>query len=83
MLLGRANWQAAADVTLENLAAGNSIGEACGGSVAARGLMWGNSHSAPKRWLPLKGPAWFNVNKALQHNTAEMRTTGSMSSNQL
>ena len=73
LLLGRSNRQASSDVALENLAAGSSVGEACAGSVAARGVMWANAHPAPKRWLPLKGPAWFTVHRALQLNQAELR----------
>lgn len=71
-MFGPAHWLAQSDVTLENLAAGHSIREACGGIVAARGLMWGNAHPAPRRWLPLKGPVWPTVNRALQLNQTEL-----------
>lgn len=70
------------EVALENLAAGNSIGEACAGAVAARGLMWGNAHPAPKRWLPLKAPAWYTVNKALQLNLLELREVAARAADQ-
>ena len=72
LLLGNASWMAKGEASLENFAAANSIAEACGGAVAARGLMWGNAHPAPKRWLPLKGPQNFAVNSALQLNFREL-----------
>lgn len=67
---------AKAEASLENLAAGSSIGEACSGAIAARGLMWGNAHPAPKRWLPLKGPQYSNVNNALQLNLSQLQDLG-------
>lgn len=81
-LLGRSSMLSTTEVALENLAAGNSIGEACAGAVAARGLMWGNSHPAPKRWLPLKAPAWYTVNKALRLNEAELREVAARDASQ-
>jgi len=53
--------------------AGHNIAEGCGGSVASRGLMWSNSHPAPKRWLPLKGPLWFTVARAVQANFNQLQ----------
>jgi hypothetical protein len=67
------SWAPASDVSMDNLVAGHNTAEGCGGSVASRGLMWSNAHPAPKRWLPLKGPLWFTVARAVQANMSQLQ----------
>ncbi len=64
---------------MDNLVAGHNIADGCGGSVAARGLMWANAHPAPKKWLPLKGSAWFSVARAMQANMEQLQESSSRS----
>ena len=66
-------WASTSDIPLDNVAAGSGVQDACGGSVAARGLMWANAHPAPAQWRPLSGPLWFPVRRAMQTNMLELQ----------
>ena len=50
-----------------------SLQEAAAGSVAARGLCFANTHPAPTRFLPLKKPSIFMVQRAARANQAALQ----------
>ena len=50
-----------------------SLQEAAAGSVAARGLCFANTHPAPTRFLPLKKPGVFMVQRAARANQAALQ----------
>ena len=49
-----------------------SLQEAAAGSVVARGLCFANTHPAPNRFLPLKKPSVFMVQRAACANQAAL-----------
>ena len=52
---------------------GHSPIEAAAGSVTLRGLLYSLMHPAPRRFLSLKSPALFTINKAALLNRAELQ----------
>eukprot|EP00891_Asterochloris_glomerata_P009829 jgi/Astpho2/9829/fgenesh1_pg.00149_%23_75_t len=50
-----------------------SLQEAAAGSVAARGLCFANAHPAPTRFLPLRKPSVFMVQRAARANQAALQ----------
>ncbi|KAF5826018.1 hypothetical protein DUNSADRAFT_5354 [Dunaliella salina] len=55
---------------LEEPSTATNLAAACAGSVAARGLMFANTHPAPRRWTPLQAPAQTRAERA-RHDNAE------------
>ena len=52
---------------------GHSLIEAAAGSVTLRGLLFSLMQPAPRRFLSLKSPALFTINKAAVPNRAELQ----------
>ncbi|WIA32153.1 hypothetical protein OEZ86_003002 [Tetradesmus obliquus] len=52
----------------EDDAAATSLQASAAASTAARGLLYSNSHPAPSRWLPLKGPSCYLPERAAAAN---------------
>jgi hypothetical protein len=50
-----------------------SLADAAAGSLAARGLAFANAHPAPRRWLPLRGPAAGAAWRGAAANAARLR----------
>lgn len=57
---------------LEDDAPSDTLADAAGGAIAARGVCFSNTHPAARRWLPLSAPALFLVEKAAKRNREEL-----------
>eukprot|EP00798_Chlamydomonas_sp_ICE-L_P032115 gene32115-16632_t len=52
----------------------SSVVDACASAVAARGVMFSNTHPAPSRFLPLGAPALYQVERARAGNATCIHT---------
>lgn len=50
-----------------------TLADAAAASTAARGVCFSNTHPAPRRWLPLGGPALFVAERAVRQNKEELQ----------
>lgn len=51
---------------------GRNISAAAAGSVASRGLLFGNVHSAPRKWQALRSPSLWHVEKDIAKTKVEV-----------
>ncbi|EFJ10749.1 hypothetical protein SELMODRAFT_427013 [Selaginella moellendorffii] len=68
----RFSWQSRGPLLDSGWTNASQLGEAAAASIAARGVLFGNTHPAPRRWQTLRSPMLWQVERSLSSKKREI-----------